>query len=234
MTASKKQDDFLGTDQWRVFRVMAEWIESVQFMASAGTSVTMFGSARTPDSERYYKLAEEVAYLLSKKGISIITGGGPGIMEAGNKGAQRGKKGKSIGLNIELPFEQEPNPYIDQMKDFHYFFIRKVMFLKYAKAMIIFPGGFGTMDEFFETVTLIQTKKIAQMPVILVGGDYWKDIISFMKNHMLDNKMIKKTDFDMLIMTDDAKEVVKIVENYMKKTQREISNNLRGLNGKSL
>ncbi len=221
-------DEYLVAENWRVFRVMAEFIESIEFMAKAGTSVTIFGSARRKPSDKYYQLAEEVAYLLSNQGVSIITGGGPGIMEAGNKGAQRGKNGKSIGLNIELPFEQKPNQFIDWVKNFHYFFIRKVMFIKYAKAMIIFPGGFGTMDELFEVLTLIQTKKVTPMPVILVGRDFWQPWIKLIEELMVESNSISKDDLKLFTITDDPKEVLAIVEDYMTATQRSIKDNLKG------
>jgi uncharacterized protein (TIGR00730 family) len=221
-------EDFLVTENWRVFRVMAEFIESIEFMGQAGTSVTIFGSARRKPNDKYYKLAEEVAFELSSKGISIITGGGPGIMEAGNKGAQRGKKGTSIGLNIELPFEQKANKFIDRVKNFHYFFIRKVMFIKCAKAMIIFPGGFGTMDELFEVLTLIQTKKISPMPVILVGSEFWQPWIKMIEELMVESNSISKEDMKIFTITDDPKKVLAIVEGYMKATQRTITDNLKG------
>jgi len=218
--------DFINTENWRIFRIMAEFIESIEFMTQAGTSVTMFGSARISEDDKHYKLAEEIACRFSKKGISVITGGGPGIMEAGNRGAKRGEKGKSIGLNIVLPYEQLPNSYIGAVKDFHYFFIRKVMFIKYAKAILIFPGGFGTMDEFFEALTLIQTNKIAKVPVILIGKDFWHPIIKLIEEMMLKSHFISEEDLEMFTLTDDPNEAVEVVETYMNETQRTISDNL--------
>lgn len=218
--------DFINTENWRIFRIMAEFIESIEFMAQAGTSVSMFGSARITEDDRYYQLAEEVAFKFSEKGISVITGGGPGIMEAGNKGAKRGKNGKSIGLNIELPFEQYPNAYTDAMKNFHYFFIRKVMFIKYAKAILIFPGGFGTMDEFFEALTLIQTNKVTKVPIILIGKDFWQPMVKIIEKDIFKNNYISKEDLDLFVVTDDPDEIVQRVEDYMDSTQRTISDNL--------
>ncbi len=219
-------NNIVNNENWRVFRVMAEFVESIEFMAEAGTSVTIFGSARTSEDNKYYRLAQEVAKMFSEKGISVITGGGPGIMEAGNRGAKAGEKGQSIGLNIELPFEQYPNPYIDREKDFHYFFIRKVMFIKYAKAIIIFPGGFGTMDEFFEALTLLQTGKIKKVPVILVGSDFWQPVVEIIDKLMVKLGNISPEDMNLFTITDNPKEVFDIVEKHMKNTQREISDNL--------
>ena len=218
--------EIINNENWRVFRVMAEFVESTEFMAEAGTSVTIFGSARTSEDNKYYKMAQKVASMFSEKGISIITGGGPGIMEAGNRGAQEGKNGQSIGLNIELPFEQSANPYIDREKDFHYFFIRKVMFIKYAKAIIIFPGGFGTMDEFFEALTLIQTRKSRKVPVILVGSEFWNPVVEILDQLMVKLGNISPEDMELFTVTDNPEEVVKIVEEHMNNTEHEISNNL--------
>ena len=197
--------NFTETDPWRVFRIMGEFVEGFETLSEIGTAVTIFGSARTKPEEPMYKKAVELASMLGKAGLSIITGGGPGIMQAGNKGAKEGDA-LSIGLNIDLPFEQHLNPYIDISIDFHYFFTRKTMFLKYANAFVIFPGGFGTMDEFFESLTLIQTGKMRNFPVVLIGLDYWKGLIDWLKNTMQKEGKISKGDLDLLLLTDSTKE----------------------------
>jgi len=196
------------SDSWKIFRIMAEFVDGFEKLSKIGPCVSIFGSARTKPDNKYYKLAEEIAYLLTKSGFGVITGGGPGIMEAGNKGAQRGK-GKSVGVNIELEFEQHPNRYIDNDKliTFDYFFVRKVMFMKYSQGFIVMPGGFGTFDELFEAITLIQTNKIAKFPIILVGKDYWSGLIDWIKNVMLETEHnIKKEDLDLIKLVDTAKE----------------------------
>ena len=222
-------DSFLNSESWRALRVHAEFIESVEFMARAGTSVSVFGSARTKPGTKYYELGEKIGRLLAEKGISVITGGGPGIMEAVNKGASqaKGKKsGESIGLNIELPHEQHPNPYLSRVKHFHYFFLRKVMFIKYAKAVIIMPGGFGTFDELFETMTLIQTNKIAKIPIVLIDKNFWTPILDFFEKGMLDNGLINKADLKIYDVVDSAEEAVKKVTNYISKTTKSITDNI--------
>jgi len=196
---------FTQTDPWRVFRIMGEFVEGFDTLANVETAVTIFGSARSKPADPMYKKAMELASLLGKAGIAIITGGGPGIMEAGNKGA-RESGALSIGLNIELPFEQHVNPYVDVAIEFYYFFSRKTMFLKYANAFVIFPGGFGTMDEFFESLTLIQTGKMKNFPVVLFGMDYWKGLTDWLKNTMLVEGKISQGDLDLLLMTDSAHE----------------------------
>ena len=206
-------------DSWQIFKIMAEFVEGYEKLAIIGPCVTIFGSARTSIEHQYYKLAEETAFKLAKAGFGVITGGGPGIMEAANKGAKMAG-GKSVGLNIQLPFEQSSNPYIDQDKNlsFYYFFIRKVMFMKYSQGFIVLPGGFGTCDEFFEAITLIQTKKIARFPIVMVGTDYWKDLISWIKKTMLlDNNNICEKDLDLFILTDDTETAVKHIEDFYKK-----------------
>src|SRR5713101_3176890 len=173
--------DFTLTDPWRVFRIMSEFVEGFDELSHIPPSVAMFGSARIKPGDPIYEAAVETAQLLAKAGFGIITGGGPGIMEAGNKGAQEGGN-YSIGCNIELPFEQGPNPYLDISLDFRYFFVRKTMFIKYAEAFVIFPGGFGTMDELFEALTLIQTKKIHRFPVVLYSSDYWHGLLEWLRS----------------------------------------------------
>src|SRR6266700_1918983 len=202
--------DFTITDPWRVFRIMSEFVEGFDALAHIPPSVAIFGSARTKPDDPMYTVAVETARLLAKAGFGIITGGGPGIMEAGNKGAQEGDN-CSIGCNIELPFEQGPNPYLDISLDFRYFFVRKTMFVKYAEAFIIFPGGFGTMDELFEALTLIQTKKVSHFPVILYDSKYWGGLVSWIRDTMLASEKISPEDTELLRLSDDPQEICKIV-----------------------
>ena len=202
--------DFTRTDTWRVMRIMSEFIEGFDNLASVTKGVTIFGSARTSPSDPQYAAAEETARLLAEEGFAIITGAGPGIMEAANRGAKTAG-GRSIGCNIELPFEQGANPYVDTLINFRYFFVRKTMFIKYSNAFIIFPGGFGTLDEAFEALTLIQTGKIYQFPVILFGRAYWAGLIRWIQAKLLGEKKISDGDVDLMIMTDDPREAVKIV-----------------------
>ena len=206
---------------WSVFKIMSEFVEGFEKLSDVGPCISIFGSARTKKSNPYYKDAVELAEKLTHKGYGIITGGGPGIMEAANKGAKEGG-GASVGLNIDLPFEQTPNKYIDYEKsiDFNYFFVRKVMFVKYAQAFVILPGGVGTLDELFETITLIQTEKIQKIPIILYGSEYWGGLLNWMKSTVLEKeKCINQSDFDNFILLDDIDEVVKTIENFYTKTQ---------------
>ena len=207
---SRDPADFTRTDTWRVMRIMSEFIEGFDTLATVTKGVTIFGSARTHPDDPQYSAAREVARLLALEGFGIITGAGPGIMEAANHGAKLGG-GKSIGCNIELPFEQGANPYVDTLINFRYFFVRKTMFIKYSNAFIIFPGGFGTLDEAFEALTLIQTGKIYQFPVILFGRHYWAGLIRWIQTRVLGEQKISAGDVDLMIMTDDPKEAVKIV-----------------------
>ena len=222
MIAKKKQknwNEIKTNDSWQIFKVMSEFVEGFEKMNKIGPSVTIFGSARSKPDTKHYKLAVKIAKKLAKEGFGIITGGGPGIMEAANKGAQKGN-GTSAGLNIVLPFEQEANPYIDQDKlvDFNYFFVRKVMFVKYAQAFVVMPGGFGTLDEFFEAITLIQTMKIDKFPVILFDTDYWSGLVKWIKETLRDKfHYISENDLDLIHLTDDPDEVVKIIKNFYKK-----------------
>jgi hypothetical protein len=202
-------------DGWRVFRIMAEFVEGFEALASVGKSVSVFGSARTKPTDPYYKAAEETGRLLAKAGYSVITGGGPGIMEAGNKGAFEAG-GKSIGLNITLPQEQHSNPYQTISMDFHYFYARKVMFVKYASAFICFPGGFGTLDEFFETMTLIQTLKIESFPVILFGTPFWSGLVEWMRHQMIP-KTIHGEDLDIFRLVDRPADAVTLVRESQKR-----------------
>jgi len=198
-------------DLWRIFRIMAEFTEGFEELASVGPAVSIFGSARTEPTGKYYKLATETASELVKAGFAVITGGGGGIMEAANKGAAQAK-GQSIGLNIELPIEQIPNEYQNLSLNFRYFFCRKVMFLKYAHGFIVFPGGFGTMDEFFESLVLIQTLKQASFPVVLMGSDFWAGLINWIEKKMLGkHKYVSPEDMDVFTVVDDPRAAVKIM-----------------------
>lgn len=204
------------SDSWTIFKIIGEFVQGFEKMGKIGPCVSIFGSARTKPDNPYYHLAEEIAYLCTQAGFGVITGGGPGIMEAGNKGAHRGK-GKSVGLNIELPFEQFNNIYIDHDKiiNFDYFFVRKVMFIKYAQGFVVLPGGLGTMDELFEALTLIQTEKVAKFPVVLVGKEYFKGLIQWMKEVMLEKEHnINPEDLDMFTLVDTAEEAVKVITDY--------------------
>jgi uncharacterized protein (TIGR00730 family) len=211
--------DFTRQDTWRVMRIMAEFIEGFDTLATVTKGVTIFGSARTHPNDPYYAAARETARLLAADGFAIITGAGPGIMEAANHGAKDGG-GRSIGCNIELPFEQGANPYVDTLVNFRYFFVRKTMFIKYSNAFIIFPGGFGTLDEAFEALTLIQTGKIYQFPVILFGRHYWAGLIRWIQSRVLGEKKISPGDMDLMIMTDDPAEAAKTVIEAYKSQQR--------------
>jgi uncharacterized protein (TIGR00730 family) len=203
-------DDFTRSDTWRVLRIMGEFIEGFDKLANVGKAVTVFGSARTHPDDPQYLAAAEVGKLLAEAGFATITGSGPGIMEAANKGAKLAG-GRSVGCNIELPFEQGTNPYVDTVVNFRYFFVRKTMFIKYSVAFVVFPGGFGTLDELFEAITLVQTGKISQFPVILFGTHYWAGLLRWMQSRVLGEQKISDGDLDLMQVTDDPKEVVKIV-----------------------
>lgn len=217
--AQKDWNDVKASDSWQIFKIMSEFVTGFEKMQQIGPCVSIFGSARTKPENKYYILAEEIAFQLTQQGYGIITGGGPGIMEAANKGARRGK-GKSVGLNIELPFEQKPNDYIDRDKnlDFNFFFVRKTIFLKYSQGFIGMPGGFGTIDELFESLTLVQTNKIAEFPVVLVGKEYWAGLIDWIKDTMLAKESnINVIDLELFKIVDTAEEAVKhIVDFYSK------------------
>ena len=202
--------DFTRTDPWRVMRIMGEFIEGFDTLASVNKAVTIFGSARIGPDDPHYEAAVETGRLLGKAGFAVITGAGPGIMEAGNKGAQLGG-GRSIGCNIELPFEQGANPYVDTLVNFKYFFVRKTMFIKYSGAFIIFPGGFGTLDELFEALTLIQTGKIYRFPVILFGRYYWAGLLRWLQTRVLSEGKISAGDLDLMLVTDDPAEAVQAI-----------------------
>ena len=201
-------------ESWRVFRIMAEFVESIETLSDVNNAVTIFGSARVKPDDIYYQKTENLTRLLVQNGFSVITGGGGGIMEAANKGASEAG-GKSVGMNIQLPFEQKPNPYANINIHYKYFFIRKVMFVKYAVAYVILPGGFGTMDELFEALTLIQTKKIKSFPLILMGSEYWRGLLDWLKKNMLQEGKISPADLDLIQVVDEPEEVVKLIKKYV-------------------
>ena len=208
--AEKTWNEIHTTDSWRVFKIISELVEGFEKLARIGPCVSIFGSARTHHNDRYYRLAEDIAYKLTQNGYGVITGGGPGIMEAANKGAKRGN-GKSVGINIDLPFEQRPNAFIDADKliTFDHFFVRKVMFMKYAQGFIVLPGGFGTFDELFEAITLIQTGKIGRFPIILVGRKYWEGLMIWIKEEMLGAEHnISPEDLNLFTIVDTSDEAV--------------------------
>lgn len=214
----KDWNDIKINDSWAIFKIMSEFVEGYERMAKIGPCISIFGSARTKPDNKYYQIGVEVAELLAEAGYGVITGGGPGIMEAGNKGAQQGG-GKSVGLNIDLPFEQNHNPYIDQEHnlEFDYFFVRKVVFVKYAQGFVILPGGFGTMDELFEALTLIQTKKINKRPVVLIGKTYWTGLVEWIKAAMLEMEAnIAEKDLDLFAVVDTAEEAFHYIEDFYK------------------
>ncbi len=204
-------DEFKIGEAWRLFKIMGEFVEGIDTLHEIGPAVTFFGSARIKPRDPIYKKTEEIAALFAKNDFAVITGGGGGVMEAANKGAAEAG-GTSVGLNILLPFEQKPNQYANIKLDFKYFFIRKVMFIKYATAYIIMPGGFGTLDELFEAVTLIQTQRIRPFPLILVGSDYWRGLIDWIKSYLLAEKRISPKDLDILQVMDDTEEIFKAVQ----------------------
>lgn len=216
----ESEEHLFTTDSWRVFRIISEFVDGFETMTDLGPSVSFFGSARLPPSSFYYSLAIKSAQLVSQKGFAIITGGGPGIMEAANKGAQS-VKGHSCGLAVDLPFEAEPNHYIDPKYrlTFRYFFIRKVMFIRYAQGYVFLPGGFGTMDELFEALTLIQTKKIHPFPIYLMGKSYWTGLLEWMKNEMHAKGCVSDKDFELITITDDPEEVANGIERHYQRNR---------------
>lgn len=215
----KDWNEIKTNDSWAVFKIMSEMVNGFETMAKIGPCVSIFGSARTAPGTKDYKLAEEIAFKLTQSGFGVITGGGPGIMEAGNKGANKGK-GTSVGLNIDLPFEQNNNPWIDHDKNvnFDYFFVRKVIFVKYSQGFVVMPGGFGTLDELFEAITLIQTKKIGRFPIVLVGKSYWSGLLDWIKERLLeDYKTISPEDLNLFRLVDTADEAVDHLNNFYNK-----------------
>ncbi|GGD39623.1 LOG family protein [Muriicola marianensis] len=213
----KGWNEIKTNDSWAIFKIMGEFVNGFEKMSAIGPCVTIFGSARTKPGDVFYEMAVQIAKKVAEAGYGIITGGGPGIMEAGNKGAHLAG-GTSVGLNIELPFEQHDNPYIDNDKslDFDYFFVRKVMFVKYSQGFVVMPGGFGTLDELFEAITLIQTNKIGRFPIILVGSEFWSGLMDWIRNTMLEAKNISPEDLDLVKMADSAEEVVDIIDAFYK------------------
>ncbi len=214
MTALK--GDFTKEDPWRIFRIMSEFVDGFEELSNVEEAVSIFGSARSARTSRYYKIAEETAVKLVNNGYAVITGAGPGIMEAANKGAKKAH-GDSIGLNILIPTQQKENRYVTRSLEFKYFFCRKVMFAKYSKALVAFPGGFGTLDEFFEIITLVQTKRMEPLPVILVGSEFWKGMIHWMKKTLLPYGMIDPPELDIFSLADTPKEVVAVINKFYKK-----------------
>lgn len=217
--ADKDWNEIKATDSWQIFKIMSEFVNGFEKMSQIGPCVSIFGSARTKPNNPYYKLAEEIGFKLTKEGYGVITGGGPGIMEAGNKGAKAGG-GKSVGLNIVLPFEQSGNPFVDHDKliTFDYFFVRKTIFLKYSQGFIALPGGFGTLDELFEALTLVQTTKIANFPVILVGRRYWEGLLMWVRETMLDHEHnINPDDLNLFTVVDTADEAVAVINEFYSK-----------------
>lgn len=215
----KNWNEIKSNDSWGTFKVMAEFVNGYDKLAKIGPCVSIFGSARTPDDHPTYQLAQDIAFKLTQHGFGIITGGGPGMMEAANKGAHLGG-GTSVGLNIELPMEQEPNPYIDTDKNlnFDYFFVRKVMFVKYSQGFVVMPGGFGTLDELFEALTLIQTFKIGRFPIVLVGSKFWTGLLDWIKEVLLERERnISKEDLNLFKIVDTAEDAVKVIEDFYKR-----------------
>ena len=215
---NKNWPEIKSSDSWNIFKVMAEFVDGYETLSKTGPCVSVFGSARTKPGTKYYEMATEIGQKLASVGLGVITGGGPGIMEAGNLGAHK-EKGASVGLNIVLPFEQSANPYIDRDKliNFNFFFVRKVMFMKYAQGFIVLPGGFGTLDELFEALTLIQTKKTAMFPIILVGSSYWEGLMDWLKNTMLKEAYISPEDMDLFKIVDTADEAVNEIFDFYSK-----------------
>jgi uncharacterized protein (TIGR00730 family) len=215
----KTWNEIKTNDSWAIFKIMSEFVDGYEKLSRIGPCVSIFGSARTKPGDKYYELAENIAFKLTQNGYGVITGGGPGIMEAGNKGAKRGG-GVSVGLNIELPFEQNDNPYIDKDKnlEFDYFFVRKVMFVKYAQGFVAMPGGFGTLDELFEAITLIQTNKIGKFPIVLVGREFWSGMLEWIKITLLEKyKNASPKDIDLFSIVDTDDEVVEIINDFYNK-----------------
>ena len=218
--SNKKDKEFRYTfspdDPWRVFRIMSEFVDGFDDLSEVSNGITFFGGTKVKKDSKYYKAARKLAFKLAKDGYSIITGAGPGIMEAANRGAKEAG-GESIGLNIEIPLQQKPNPHITKALYFRYFFVRKVMFAKYAKAVMVFPGGFGTLDEFAEFITLIQTEKVIPFPIIVFGKSYWKGLIDWMSKSMLKSKLISKENINIFKMTDSIDEAVTIIKGFYSK-----------------
>jgi len=217
---TKEWNNIKASDSWSLFKIMGEFVNGFEKMTEIGPCISFFGSARTRPNNKFYKLAVDIAKEVVKSGYGVITGGGPGIMEAANKGAQEAK-GKSVGLNIKLPFEQKANRFIDSDKliNFEYFFVRKVIFIKYAQGLVVLPGGMGTLDEVFESLTLIQTKKIKRIPIIFVDSDFWRDLIAWFKNKLLKEKVISKEDLDLFKLVNTKEEVTNCLNDFHKENR---------------
>ncbi|RNL88104.1 TIGR00730 family Rossman fold protein [Sinomicrobium pectinilyticum] len=216
----KSWNEIKANDSWAIFKIMGEFVNGFEKMSKIGPCVSIFGSARTKPGDKYYDLAQKIAYKIVNHGYGVITGGGPGIMEAGNKGAHLAG-GTSVGLNIDLPFEQHDNPYIDSDKNLHfdYFFVRKVMFVKYAQGFVVMPGGFGTLDELFEAITLIQTKKIGKFPIILVGAEFWGGLFEWVRTSLLEHhRNISPLDIDLVKIVDTEDDVLEILDSFYKES----------------
>jgi uncharacterized protein (TIGR00730 family) len=227
-TIMTNAEDFRKMDPWRIFRIIAEFVEGFEAMAEIENGISIFGSARTPPGDRYYEMARTLASSLAGDGFTVITGGGPGVMEAANRGAKEAG-GVSVGLNIDLPFEQEPNPYIGKLLSFRYFFCRKVMFAKYSRALIAFPGGFGTLDELFEHITLVQTMKIPAMPIILVGKEFWKGLLEWTEKALLrQENYISPEDLELFRVADSAGEAADILKEWLPKTMQDVTGRVSG------
>ena len=219
MAKSKKEpikSDFSAEEPWRIFRIMSEFVEGFEVLSKIGPAVSIFGSSKARRTDKYYKMAERIAYSLARAKYAVVTGAGSGIMEAANKGAKRAG-GKSIGLNIQVPIVQKPNPYVTTLLEFRYFFCRKVMFVKYSKAYVMLPGGFGTIDEFAEVIALIQTERISPFPVILVGKEYWEGLIGWMKESLVKGGRIGSKDLEIFRVVDKPEEVVPAIKEFYAK-----------------
>jgi hypothetical protein len=226
--ARKPDGSFVKEDPWRVFRIMSEFVEGFEILSCLGKAVSIFGSSRICPQDKYYKLAEETAYLLAKSGFAVITGSGGGIMEAANKGARRAK-GKSVGLNIQIPSEQKANRYVDTLLEFHYFFVRKVMFVKYAMAFVIMPGGYGTMDEFFEAVTLIQTGRIPKIPVILFGRAYWQGLLEWLKDTVVARGNVDRRELEIFKIADTPAQAARIIKDFYRTGRARQPSSINGI-----
>lgn len=212
---AKLKQDFTREDPWRIFRIMSEFVDGFETLSQVNNAISIFGSACARPHDKYYKLAEAAGYKLAKAGFSIMTGAGNGIMEAANKGCLRAK-GHSVGLNILIPSVQKPNKYVSELLEFRYFFCRKVMFAKYSKAFVVFPGGFGTLDEFFEAITLVQTERVEPFPIILVGSAYWRNMVQWLKNTTEKGGYVKKKDMNIFKIMDDPAEIEKYITSFYK------------------
>lgn len=216
--SDKDWNEIKSNDSWAIFKIMSEFVDGFEKMGRIGPCVSIFGSARTAENDKYYEMAEDLAFKVTQRGYGVITGGGPGIMEAANKGANRGG-GKSVGLNISLPFEEYANPYIDSDKkiDFDFFFVRKVMFVKYAQGFVVLPGGFGTLDELFEAITLIQTKKIGRFPIVLIGTDFWGGLVDWIKSTLIEDHKISPENLDLFHLVDTSNEALQVIDDFYSK-----------------